>query len=161
MNDAIPQTPEQVLELVEWYRKKDPSLPDPDIFVSYLISECGANRLPLKKLLLEHWHAAGLLVEGITAEAMHRDLIELLPVHGGTRRVVVAMLEGAAKQGELHPMHVEPLLEEWDARHFPNQIPEGIRKRAIRRYERANALFPNAKRAAVTAPALDEEERLP
>jgi hypothetical protein len=144
MNDAIPQTPEQVLELVEWYRKKDPSLPDPDIFVSYLISECGANPLGLRLLLWKVWQEAAEKVE-VSAADVHRHITGIWAAQGFDRRQFLYFLERAAKADEIHPTAVDMLLEEFDALKTPQQVPEVRRAIALERNRKGLAVFPNAK----------------
>lgn len=138
-----PTSAEEVIQLAKWARsRKDPPY-EPEVFVSYLVSQCGANRLPLKNLLLPIWPEAAAFIEGITPEEMHRFVMMLMPRGETTRLAVIAMLEGAAKARELHPSSVEPLLEEFDALTTPKQLPDAIRERAYWRNRRALALFPH------------------
>jgi hypothetical protein len=113
VSESIPSTPEQVLELVEWYRKKDPSLPDPDIFVSYLISECGANPVGLRLLLWGVWKEAAEKVD-VPLAAAHRHVIGIWASQGFDRRA--AALErhrkGLAVFPNAKPSALPPLPDE-------------------------------------------------
>lgn len=130
-----PRDEEDVRDLVEWYLKSPPKEGDPprdaQTFTSYLVSQCGARRGPLKALLAEIYPAAALCIPA-------DDIFELRDAMSTTSRVeFIRRLEA---QG-LHPPLARELLEEFDATQFPNQLPEPVRTKAQRRRENGRALF--------------------
>lgn len=108
-------------------------------FTSYLVSQCGANPVALKKLIEPLWPEAARLIE----VTRHQALRGVLERYGNNRRDVVNHLEALWKHGEFEQNFTDQILEEWDARHFPSQVPEAIRERALWRHRRAMALFPD------------------
>lgn len=139
-----PRDEEDVRDLVEWYTKKPPKDGDPPhdprTFVSYLYSQAGAQLGPLKKLLAEIYPAAALCIELPSLAQAGADTADI-----DERTSLLAMLEDRTRAGTLAESDARMVIEEWDALHFPSQVPEAIRERALWRHRRALALFPHVE----------------
>lgn len=140
MADALPKTNAEIVELATYVmdRAPDRNLPDtPQLFVSYLVSECGIGPLRVRNVLMPVWAAAANTVTLRDVDMM-RGIIALLV--NSNRQDIMRVLRRAVEAKELHADFEAMLLEEWDARKFPNQLPQLTRDRALRRWFQATGL---------------------
>jgi hypothetical protein len=130
LND-LPRTNDEIVELAKYTRDRAPDRKLPDqanLFVSYLL-EHGFGRLRVRNVLMPVWPEAAELIKVGGGDAC-RLLMGIMEGRNG----YLEMLEDMAKKGLLHENDVQPLLEEWDALHFPNQLPAPVRERALKRH---------------------------
>jgi hypothetical protein len=131
--DDLPKTNAEIVELAKYTRDRAPDakLPDtPQLFVGYLI-QGGIGRLRLRSLLLPVWKEAAEGIE-LLGEDLHRAT--MLMVGHKTRNGVMGFLDCAVHARDLDEVAAGLLLEEWDALHFPNQLPAPVRERALKRH---------------------------
>lgn len=132
LND-LPKTNAEIVELAKYTRDRAPDrkLPDtPQLFVSYLITH-GFGRLRVRNLLRDVWPEAAKSIE-LHGKELHRATMLMLPL--STRHDAMRYLNGVVADRELSEDDAAWLLEEWDALHFPNQLPAPVRERALKRH---------------------------
>jgi hypothetical protein len=128
--DRLPQSNAEIVELAKYCKFKWTTPDAHQMFVSYLITH-GFGRLRVRNVLMPVWEEAAKCVE-LQGEELHRATM-LMTAHR-TRYGVMGFLDCAVHTRELSEASAELLLEEWDALHFPNQLPEPVRERALRRH---------------------------
>jgi hypothetical protein len=129
LND-LPKTNAEIVKLAEYARDRalDSKLPDaPQLFASYLLTH-GFGRLRLRNVLLPLWKEAAECIE-LFGEDLHRAT--MLMIDHKTRLGALNYLTATTDLTEASAGY---LLEEWDALHFPNQLPAPIRERALKRH---------------------------
>jgi hypothetical protein len=131
--DRLPESNAEIVELASWVKDNRQEPDAHQLFVSYLIAH-GFGRLRLRNVLMPVWKEAAESIE-ISGEDANRGIMLLLA--RTSRQGIINFLEGAATVGELPAASVPLLLEEWDALHFPAQLPEPVRERALKRHRHA------------------------
>lgn len=130
LND-LPKTNAEIVELAKYAKeawKADPKAHE--TFVGYLIGH-GFGRLRVRNVLRDVWIEAAKCIE-LRGDDLHRATMLLLPL--STRHDAMRYLNGVVGDRELGEAEAELLLEEWDALHFPNQLPAPVRERALKRH---------------------------
>jgi hypothetical protein len=132
LND-LPKTNAEIVELAKYTRDRAPDrkLPDtPQLFVGYLITH-GFGRLRVRNVLASVWKEASDTVV-LTGEDLHRATMIACDFKG--RQSAISYLNGAVRELGLADESAALLMQEWDALHFPNQLPAPVRERALKRH---------------------------
>lgn len=123
-SNDLPKTNAEIVELAKWMKEHRAAEPDnPQIFVSYMLTH-GFGRLRLRNVLMPVWPEAAEIIKVAGADAYR----VMMPILDQRTSFIDALTDGARK-GLLLDYDFDPLLQEWDALHFPKQLPERALKR--------------------------------
>lgn len=129
--DELPKTNAEIVKLAEYARDRPPErkLDDDALtFVSYLLTH-GFGRLRVRNVVKPVWPEAAAHIKLKGADAC-RAILSVFE----DRVLFCEMLETCVKKRHIGDFEHIELLEEWDALHFPSQLPAPIRERALRRH---------------------------